>query len=272
MRYTDEMLNGTKSFSMYQSYYESLRMERTSSGILTVTMHTSGNAFAREGAKVIVASRREDEGEETVRLIEEAGSEGLFVRTDVSKAAEVSALVAKTAEKFGSLDIAFNNAGVEGETALLADQTEEDFDKVIGINLKGVFLSMKYEIGQMLKNNGGCIVNMSSVVGLVADPRSGIYSASKHGVVTLTKTAALNYGQQGIRVNAVTPGAIETDMIARFIASNDELKDSLIEQHPAAGRLGQTEEVAQAVLWLCSPAASFVHGQTLAVDGGWTLP
>ncbi len=167
---------------------------------------------------------------------------------------------------------AFNNAGVEGETALLADYSEEEFDKVIGINLKGIFLCMKYEIQQMLKNNGGCIVNMSSVVGLVADARSGIYSASKHGVVAFTKTAALNYGQQGIWVNAVAPGTIETDMITRFIANNDELKQSLIEQHPAAGRLGQTEEVANAVLWLCSPGASFIHGQTLAVDGGWTLP
>lgn len=233
---------------------------------------TTAVAFAREGAKVVVASRREDEGQETVRLIEEAGSKGLFAQADVSKAVEVEALVAQTAKTFGSLDIAFNNAGVEGETAMLADLTEEDFDQVIGINLKGVFLCMKYEIEPMLKNNGGCIVNMSSVVGLVADPRSGIYSASKHGVVALTKTAALNYGQQGIRVNAVAPGTIETDMITRFIANNDELKRSLIKQHPAAGRLGQAEEVASTVLWLCSPGASFVHGQTLAVDGGWTLP
>ena len=234
--------------------------------------HTTTIAFAREGAKVVVASRREDEGQETVRLIEVAGSKGLFVQADVSKAVEVEALVAQTAETFGSLDIAFNNAGVEGETAMLADLTEEDFDKVIGINLKGVFLCVKYEIEQMLKNKGGCIVNMSSVVGLVADPRSGIYSASTHGVVALTKTAALNYGQQGIRVNAVAPGTIETDMITRFIANNDELKQSLIKQHPAAGRLGQAEEVASTVLWLCSPGASFIHGQTLAVDGGWTLP
>ena len=233
---------------------------------------TTAVAFAREGAKVVVASRREDEGQETVRLIEVAGSKGLFVQADVSKAVEVEALVAQTAETFGSLDIAFNNAGVEGETAMLADLTEEDFDKVIGINLKGVFLCVKYEIEQMLKNKGGCIVNMSSVVGLVADPRSGIYSASTHGVVALTKTAALNYGQQGIRVNAVAPGTIETDMITRFIANNDELKQSLIKQHPAAGRLGQAEEVASTVLWLCSPGASFIHGQTLAVDGGWTLP
>ena len=225
-------------------------------------------AFAREGAKVAIASRREEEGEETVRLVKEAGSDGFFVKTDVAKAADVSAMVEKTVQQYGSLNYAFNNAGIEEAPTSLVEQTEETFDRIVNINIKGVWLSMKYQIPQMLKNGGGVIVNTSSVGGLIGVPGVPIYVASKHAVLGLTKSAALEYAKQGIRINAVSPGAIETEMFDRF-ADDPQMRGQMAAAHPV-GRVGKAEEIASAVLWLCSDGASFVTGQTLTVDGGFT--
>lgn len=225
-------------------------------------------AFARAGAKVVVAGRRQQEGDETVRLIKAAGGTAIFVAADVSKAADVQNLVARTVATYGRLDIAFNNAGVESAViAPTADQDDFDFDKVFAINVKGVYLSMKHQIPAMLKNGGGVIVNTSSVAGQIGMPGAGPYVASKHAVIGLTKNAALEYAKLGIRVNAVAPAAIETPMLDRFTESVP--RDLLTSFHPI-GRLGKPEEIAEAVVWLSSPQASFVTGQTLAVDGGFT--
>ena len=231
-------------------------------------------AFAREGAKVIVTSRRENEGKETLRMIKEVGSEGLFIRTDVSKEADVKAMVEGTVKAYSRLDYAFNNAGIEGDVAPLAEQNVDNYEAVLGINVGGVFLSMKYEIPQMLKNGGGAIVNMSSVGGLIGFPGFSLYVASKHAVLGLTKTAALEYAKSGIRINAVSPAVIETDMVDRFVGKvgvgkEGEMRQQLAAMHPI-GRMGKPEEIASAVLYLCSDGASFVTGQTLAIDGGYT--
>lgn len=224
--------------------------------------------FAKAGAKVVVAGRRETEGQETVELIRIAGGEGLFVRTDVSKASEVGALVQKTAENFGRLDAAFNNAGVEGAYAPITRQSEEDFDSTVAINLKGVWLCLKYEIRQMLKQgSGGAIVNMASALGLVGSAGTSAYSASKHGVIGLTKTAALENAKRGIRVNAVCPGFIGTPMSDRTLRV-PAAHQFAVSCHPI-GRLGKPIEVAEAVLWMCSDKASFMTGQLLGIDGGF---
>jgi NAD(P)-dependent dehydrogenase (short-subunit alcohol dehydrogenase family) len=227
-------------------------------------------AFAREGASVVVASRRVEEGEETVRLVKEVGSDGLFVKTDVAKATDVKAMVEQTIRSFGRLDYAFNNAGIEEAPTPLVEETEETFDQLININVKGVWLSMKYQIPQMLKNGGGAIVNMSSVAGLVGMAGVPIYVASKHAVVGLTKSVALEYAKEGIRINAVSPGAIETDMMDRVVKDNQQAREQFVAMHPI-GRFGKAEEIASAVVWLCSDGASFVTGQTLALDGGLTV-
>ena len=227
-------------------------------------------AFAREGAKVVVASRRIKEGEETVQLIKRAGSDGFFIKTDVAKAAEVKTMVEKTVATYGRLDYAFNNAGViEPKPGPLVEQTEETFAHVIDINVKGVWLSMKYEIPEMLKHGGGAIVNMSSVAGVISFPGIGIYVASKHAVIGLTKTAALEYSKSGVRVNAVNPAAIETDMLAHVAGGNKDAMSQMAAHHPI-GRIGKPEEIAEAVIWLCSDKASFVTGHSLLIDGGLT--
>ncbi len=224
--------------------------------------------FSKSGAKVVVAGRREIEGQETIDLIRAAGGEGLFVKTDVSKAKEVQALVEKTVEKFGRLDVAFNNAGIEGNWIPIAEQSEEDWDRTIDINLKGVWLCLKYEIQQMLKQgSGGAIVNMSSVAGFIGGAGAATYSASKHGVIGLTKAAAIETARNGIRVNSVCPAVIETPMGERLFGSPEAKKFSL-SLHPI-GRFGTPMEVAEGVLWMCSDRASFMTGQSLGLDGGF---
>jgi NAD(P)-dependent dehydrogenase (short-subunit alcohol dehydrogenase family) len=225
-------------------------------------------AFAREGAKVVIADRNVQRGEEVASMIRDVGGTASFRRTDVSVAAEIEALVDYTMTTYGRLDLAFNNAGIEGDVKPLADQTESNFDAVMDINVKGVWLSMKYQIPRMLEQ-GGAIVNSSSVAGVVGFPGIGIYAASKHAVIGLTKTAALEYSPQGIRINAVSPGAIDTEMIDRLADGMNVKKDDLSTLHPI-GRIGRVEEVAAAVLWLCSSKASFVTGHSLIVDGGFT--
>lgn len=224
--------------------------------------------FATAGAKVVVAGRREPEGQETIGLIRAAGGDGMFVKTDVSKGAEVDALIQKTVEKFGRLDVAFNNAGIEGVWVPIARQSEEDFDRTIAINLKGVWLCLKYEIRQMLKQgSGGAIVNMSSVTGLLGSAGAAAYSASKHGVIGLTKSAALENAKSGIRVNAVCPAVIETPMAERLFGA-PKVHQNVVNSHPI-GRFGTPMEIAEAVVWMCSGSASFMTGQSLVLDGGF---
>ena len=225
-------------------------------------------AFAREGAKVLVADVQEKAGEETREAMKADGGEAIFVKCDVSQPSEVERMINTTVEDFGRLDYAFNNAGIEGQQGFTADCSLENWDSVININLKGIWLCMKYEIPQMLKNGGGAIVNCSSVAGLIGFPGLPAYVASKHGVVGLTKNAALEYARQNIRVNAVNPGAIKTPMIDRIAPTQDAL-DTLVNTYEPLGRIGQPEEIAEAVIWLCSDKASFVTGYPLAVDGGF---
>jgi NAD(P)-dependent dehydrogenase (short-subunit alcohol dehydrogenase family) len=225
-------------------------------------------AFAKEGANVVVAARRASEGDETVAMIEELGGQAHFVQADVSKAAEVKAMVAACISEYGGLDYAVNNAGVEGTPMVETIDYEEDvWDQVIDINLKGVWLCMKYEIPEMLSRGGGAIVNMSSVAGLIGGRMGVAYYASKHGVVGATKAAALEYATRGLRINAVCPAVIETPMVARAFSANEEVTERYKAMHPV-GRFGQPEEVASATLWLCSEGASFVTGHALPVDGG----
>ena len=227
-------------------------------------------AFAREGAQVVIGNRNIERGEETVSMIRKAGGMASFQRTDVMVAAEVEALVKHAVKTGGRLDLAFNNAGIEGDVKpTLIDHTEANFNAVMDVNVKGVWLSMKYEIPQMLKTGGGAIVNCSSVAGVIGFPGIGIYSASKHAVIGLTKAAALEFSAQGIRVNAVNPAVIDTEMADRITDGMNVKKDDLNTFHPI-GRLGRVEEVAEAVLWLCSDKASFVTGHSMMVDGGFT--
>ena len=226
-------------------------------------------AFAREGSRVVIADVLVEGSEETKRMIEQAGGEAIFVKADVSKARQVEALIKKAVEAFGRLDCAFNNAGVGGVRARTANHEEDDWDRIMNINLKGVWLCMKYEIQQMLEQGGGVIVNTASVAGLVGFDGTPAYVASKHGVVGLTKGAALEYAKSGIRVNAVCPGVIRTPMIDRTVSKLPHMAEVYRTMHPI-GRLGEPEEIAEAVIWLCSDAASFVTGHAMAVDGGLT--
>lgn len=220
-------------------------------------------AFARDSARVAVSDISDEGGEETVRLIEKASGEAMFIHADVSRADEVQALIDEVVRSLGRVDYAHNNAGVLGKMSSTADCTEEEWDRTIAINLKGVWLCMRSEIPQMLSQGGGAIVNTSSAAGLVAFQGLPAYVASKHGVAGLTKAAALDYARDGIRVNAVCPGFIDTPLI-EGVASGD------LGRILPVGRLGTPEEVAEAVVWLCSDAASYVTGHTMVIDGGLT--
>ena len=224
-------------------------------------------AFAREGAKVIVADIMEEGSEETLQMVRTAGCEAVFIKADVTRAVDVEAMVKKAIDTYGRLDCAFNNAGVGGEIASIENVKEENWDRVIAVNLKGVWLCMKYEIPYMLSQGSGAIVNTASVAGLIGFPAQAAYVASKHGVVGLTKSAALDYAKSGIRVNAVCPGVVRTPMIGRRLETKPHREAGYIAMEPI-GRLGDPREIAEAVVWLCSDAASFVTGHSMAVDGG----
>lgn len=223
--------------------------------------------FAREGAKVVVSDVNEAGGNETVEMIKNAGGDACFAKCDTSNAAQVEAMVKTAVDTYGSLDCAFNNAGIGDPTASIVDCTEEDFDRFYQVNLKGVWLCMKYQIKQMLAQGGGAIVNTASVAGLIAAPMLGAYGASKHGVVGLTKTAAIECATKNIRVNAVCPGVIRTAMVETLFKERPKMEERMIAYQPGH-RLGVPEEIGEAAVWLCSDAASFVTGHPMPVDGG----
>ena len=226
-------------------------------------------AFARRGAPLALADVATDAGEETAALVRAAGAEALFVRTDVADETAVRALVAAAAERFGCVDRAFNNAGIDEERARLAECDEATFDRILRVNVKGVWTCMKVEIEHFVARGGGAIVNTASVAGLVGAPFQSAYAASKHAVVGLTKSAAAEYARDGIRINAVCPAVVRTAMMSRAIERLPERERMLAKLHPM-GRVGEAEEVAEAAVWLLSDAASFVTGHALAVDGGLT--
>lgn len=226
-------------------------------------------AFAQSGVKVVLADLSAEAGESAAAQIsKETGVPASFVECDVSKPADVERMVRHALERFGRIDYAFNNAGTEGIQAATAECSEENWDRTVATDLKGTWLCMKYEIPQMLKQGGGAIVNCSSIAGLVGFPNLPAYVASKHGVIGLTKTAALEYAKNNIRVNAVCPGIIHTPMVDRFVGGNVEAMQALTAGEPI-GRIGEPSEVAEAVLYLCSSRASFVTGVAMPVDGGW---
>ena len=228
-------------------------------------------AFSEQRANVVIAGRRISEGENVVREITSAGGNALFVRTDVTREDDIIALVEKTVATFGALHISFNNAGSEGQQGLLTtEQTVEHYRQVCDINICGVLLSMKHEIPAMLRSGGGAIVNTSSVAGHLGFATAAVYVASKWAVIGLTKTAALEFAQQGVRVNSVSPGPIQTEMFDRFFGEGQtEIKKSVAAQCPI-GRVGTPEEIASAVLWLSSPGAAFTTGQDIIIDGGFS--
>ncbi len=249
-------------------------MKRFQDKVIIVTGATSGMgraaavAFAAEGARVVVGGRRQPEGEETVTMIKKAGGQGMFVHADVSREADVEQLVNRTVERFGRLDVAFNNAGTGGRGFVpITEVTANDFEEILGVNLRSVAFGMKHEITAMLESGGGTIVNNASITALRPLPQLPLYSASKAAVVTLTKAAALEVAAKGVRVNAVCPATIETEMTAPALR-DPAIREHLRAMHPV-GRFGQAEEVAAAVLYLCSDEARFVTGVALPVDGGF---
>jgi NAD(P)-dependent dehydrogenase (short-subunit alcohol dehydrogenase family) len=224
-------------------------------------------AFATAGAKVVVSGRRQADGDETVRLIRAAGGEGLFVAADVSREADVQKMVEATLKAYGRLDVAFNNAGVEQIGKPLLEQNESDYHAVMDVNVKGVFACLRHEIAAMLRSGGGAIVNNASVAGLIGMIGAPVYTASKHAVIGLTKAVAIEFAKQGVRVNAIAPGAVDTSMMGRVTEKTP--REKLERIHPM-NRFASPEEIASGVLWLCSPGASFVTGATLSLDGGFT--
>ena len=250
--------------------------EDTNRKVALVTGASSGigkataAAFAHAGYAVVLSDVDIAAGHGVLDEIKAAGAPAIFVRCDVTDPVDVLDMVEQTVSNFGRLDAAFNNAGIEGDSASTADCGHDNWDRVLAVNLTGVWLCMRNEIRQMLKQEtGGVIVNCASVAGLTGIAAMPAYVASKHGVVGLTKVAALDYAQNKIRVNAVCPGAIMTPMLERFMGSSDEARQNVVANEPV-GRLGTPEEIASTVLWLCSEGASFVTGQAIAVDGGWT--
>ncbi|MCX5999446.1 MAG: glucose 1-dehydrogenase [Chloroflexi bacterium] len=225
--------------------------------------------FAREGAKVVVADILVNEGNETVRMIQNSGGQAIFVRTDVTQESDAEVLVAKAVNAYGRLDCAVNNAGIEGETAMTGDCSKENWDRTIAVDLTSVFLGMKYQIRQMLKQGGGAIVNTASTQGLVANSGVPAYVAAKHGVIGLTKSTALAYVKEKIRVNAICPGNVHTAILDRYEAWNPEGFHALLAATPI-GRLAEPVEVANAMVWLCSDASSYCSGHTLVVDVCYT--
>jgi len=227
-------------------------------------------AFAGEGAKVAVADKIVETAQETVRMISEQGGIARFIQCDVIKETDVQNMIANAVDAFGYLDCAVNNAGIEAMPTPIAQYSLEVWNQVLGVNLTGVFLCLKHELIQMLQQGKGAIVNIASVAGLIGTPYVAAYTASKHGVVGLTKTAALEYAQSGIRVNAVCPGATHTPMGDRLMEQHPEVAEVLLKAHPM-GRMADVKEMAAAVVWLCSDAASFVTGHSMAVDGGYVV-
>jgi len=230
----------------------------------------TAKAFAEAGASVVLADTNEDAVFSAVEELSAKGHKALAIQCDVADDGQVEAMVERAVAGFGRLDAAYNNAGVQNVIAEAADATREDFDRVMSINLRGVWSCMKFELRQMLKQESGAIVNCSSIGGLVGGAKRGTYQASKHGVLGLTKSAALDYAAKGIRINAVCPGIIHTPMLDKMMATQADALNAMLADVPI-GRLGRPEEIASAVLWLCSSAASFVIGHALTVDGGYTI-